>query len=343
MARKLPPLNALRVFEVASRSENFTHAAKILNVSQGAVSRHTAQLEAFLGLRLFVRNQRDVKLTTQGEQYAQAIAEAFDRIELATQLSRRDKQNRVVRIRLFPTVAMKWLVKRLARFHTLYPSINVQVTIANDLVDVSAGEVDFTIRTPAIPKPGVRYDTLFPIELLPVCSPAEFNKHPPVHDSRELLDRTLRHSMKRPHDWRIWFEAADVTPGSFREGLSFGNSSLAYQAAIDGLGIAVAHLELVQDDLKAGRLLAIHPLVVRTADSYHLVGRENRRWQAGDCCIPRLAAVRNQDTELTFLDRQDLALLLSNQHRCELADGAWIAICLGDALQVSRCSRWCGL
>ncbi|MGY3136029.1 LysR family glycine cleavage system transcriptional activator [Bradyrhizobium sp. USDA 4501] len=287
MARKLPPLNALRVFEVASRSENFTHAAKILNVSQGAVSRHTAQREAFLGLRLFVRNQRDVKLTTQGEQYAQAIAEAFDRIELATQVSRRDKQNRVVRIRLFPTVAMKWLVKRLARFHTLYPSINVQVTIANDLVDVSAGEVDFTIRTPAIPKPGVRYDTLFPIELLPVCSPVEFNKHPPVHDSRELLDRTLLHSMKRPHDWRIWFEAADVTAGSFREGLPFGNSSLAYQAAIDGLGIAVAHLELVQDDLKAGRLLVILPLVVRTAESYHLIGRET------DVGRPEIAAFRD--------------------------------------------------
>jgi LysR family transcriptional regulator, glycine cleavage system transcriptional activator len=275
MARKLPPLNALRAFEVAARSENFTQAAKSLNVSQGAVSRHIAQLEAFLGLRLFVRNQRDVKLTPQGEDYAQVIAEAFDRIELATQVSRRQKLNSVVRIRLFPTVAMKWLVGRLARFHALHPSINVQVTIANDLVDVSAEEVDFTIQTPAIPKPGVRYDTLFPIELLPVCSRAELNRHPPVHDPRELLDRTLLHSMKRRHDWRTWFDAANVAPGSLREGLSFGNSSLAYQAAIDGLGVAIAHLELIQDDLNAGRLLVLHPLVVRTPDSYRLVGRES--------------------------------------------------------------------
>jgi LysR family transcriptional regulator, glycine cleavage system transcriptional activator len=287
MARKLPPLNALRAFEVAARSENFTQAAKSLNVSQGAVSRHIAQLEAFLGLRLFVRNQRDVKLTPQGEEYAQVIAEAFDRIELATQVSRRENHTRVVRIRLFPTVAMKWLVARLVRFHALHPSINVQVTIANDLVDVSAEEVDFTIQTPVIPKPGVRYDTLFPIELLPVCSPAEFNKHQPVHDPRELLDRTLLYSMKRPHDWRIWFDAANVAPGSLREGLSFGNSSLAYQAAIDGLGVAMAHLELIQDDLNAGRLVALHPLVVRTADSYRLVGRES---EAGR---PEVAAFRD--------------------------------------------------
>lgn len=287
MARKLPPLNALRAFEVAARSENFTQAAKSLNVSQGAVSRHVAQLEAFLGLRLFVRSQRDVKLTAQGEQYAQAIAEAFDRIELATRVSRREKTNRVVRIRLFPTVAMKWLVKRLARFHSLHPSINVQVTIANELVDVGTEEVDFTIQIPAIAKPGIRYDTLFPIELLPVCSPDEFSKHPPTDDPRSLLDRTLLHSMKRPHDWRAWFEAANVRPETFREELSFGNSSLAYQAAIDGLGVAMAHLELIQDDLSAGRLRAIHPLVVRTADSYHLVGSET------DAIRPELAAFRN--------------------------------------------------
>jgi LysR family glycine cleavage system transcriptional activator len=274
MGRKLPPLNALRAFEVAARSENFTQAAKSLNVSPGAVSRHIAQLEAFLGLRLFVRSQHDVKLTAQGKEYAQVITEAFDRIELATQVKRQKKRNRVVRIRLFPTVAMKWLVGRLTRFHALHPTINVQVTIANDLVDVSTEEVDFTIQTPAIPKPGVRYDTLFPIELLPVCSPTELRKDPPLREPRDLLERTLLHSMKRPHDWRTWFEASSVATGDLREGLAFGNSSLAYQAAIDGLGVAMAHVELVQDDLNTGRLVKAYPLVVRTADSYRLVSLE---------------------------------------------------------------------
>jgi LysR family transcriptional regulator, glycine cleavage system transcriptional activator len=81
--------------------------------------------------------------------------------------------------------------------------------------------------------------------------------------------------MKRPHDWRTWFDAANVKAGNIREELSFANSSLAYQAAIDGLGVAIAHLELIQDDTDAGRLRALHPLVVRTSDSYHLVGRES--------------------------------------------------------------------
>jgi LysR family glycine cleavage system transcriptional activator len=274
MGRKLPPLNALRAFEVAARAGNFTKAAKSLNVSQGAVSRHIAQLEAFLGLRLFVRNQRDVKLTPQGLEYSQVISEAFDRIEFATQAKRQETQNRLVRIRLFPTVAMKWLVGRLSRFHALHPTINVQVTIANDLVDMGAEEIDFTIQIPATAKPGIRHDKLFPIELIPVCSPAQFDAPPALKAPRDLLDRTLLHSMKRPHDWRIWFAAANVAPSGLREGLSFGNSSLAYQAAIDGLGIAMAHVELIQDDLNSGRLVAVYPLVVQTLESYHLVGRE---------------------------------------------------------------------
>jgi LysR family glycine cleavage system transcriptional activator len=274
MARKLPPLNALRAFEVAARAGNFTKAAKSLNVSQGAVSRHIAQLEAFLGLRLFVRNQRDVKLTPQGVEYAAVISEAFDRIEFATQANRQQTTNRVIRIRLFPTVAMKWLISRLGRFQALHPDINVQVTIANNLVDMGAEEIDFTIQIPAIAKPGIRYDKLFPIELVPVCSPDHLNGVDGLKQPRDLLDRTLLHSMKRPHDWRTWFDAAGVATGSLREGLTFGNSSLAYQAAIDGLGIAMAHVELIQDDLTSGRLVTVHPLAVQTSESYHLVGRE---------------------------------------------------------------------
>jgi LysR family glycine cleavage system transcriptional activator len=274
MGRKLPPLNALRAFDVAARAGNFTEAARNLNVSQGAVSRHIAQLEAFLGLRLFVRGQRQVSLTPQGAEYARVIRDAFNRIEFATQTSLLDRQNRVVRIRLFPTVAMKWLVGRLGRFHALHPTINVQVTIAADLVDMNAEDVDFTIQIPAIPKQGIRYDTLFPIELIPVCSPRQLKGGAALQNPRDLLDRTLLHSMKRPHDWRVWFEAAGVAPARLREGLTFGNSSLAYQAAIDGLGIAMAHVELIQEDLASGRLVTVYPFVVRTPESYSLVSRE---------------------------------------------------------------------
>ncbi len=103
--------------------------------------------------------------------------------------------------------------------------------------------------------------------------------------------------MKRPNDWRFWFEAADVAPGRLREDYRLGNSSLAYQAAIDGLGIAMAHVELIQDDLNAGRLIAVYPLVVRTADNYHLVGRE------ADSDRAEIAAFRDWLLSETKIDR----------------------------------------
>ena len=277
MGRKLPPLNALRAFEVAARAGNFTKAAKILNVSQGAVDRHIAQLEAFLGLRLFVRNQRDVRLTPQGVEYAQVISEAFDRIEFATQANRQHAGNRVVRIRLFPTVAMKWLIGRLGRFQALHPTINVQVTIANDLVDMGAEEIDFSIQIPAIAKPGIRYDKLFPIALVPVCSPdpPQRGRRTTANRARSARSHIAAFDETAARTGVAWFGCGRRRgPASLREGLTFGNSSLAYQAAIDGLGIAMGHVELVQDDLNAGRLMVVHPLVVRTLESYHLVGRE---------------------------------------------------------------------
>src|SRR5277367_4848313 len=116
MSRRLPPLNALRAFDVAARMMNFTLAAKDLNVSQGAVSRHVAQLEAFLGTKLFHRNHRDVRLTAEGEKYAQSIRVAFDRVDEATRCLLRADRPRPLRIKLFPTVAIKWLVPRLGRF-----------------------------------------------------------------------------------------------------------------------------------------------------------------------------------------------------------------------------------
>src|SRR6184192_32866 len=104
MSRRLPPLNALRAFEVAARTMNFTVAAQELHVSQGAVSRHVAQLETFLGTRLFHRNHREVTLTQEGVKYAQAIRIAFDRVDEATHSLLHGGRQRPLRIKLFPVV-----------------------------------------------------------------------------------------------------------------------------------------------------------------------------------------------------------------------------------------------
>lgn len=270
MGRTLPPLNSLRAFEAVARLQTFTKAARALKVSQGAVSRHISQLEAFLGQSLFIRPGRAPVLTEAGRDFAMTIHAAFDAIEAATRRRLEAGARRPVRIRLFPTVAVKWLMGQLAGFHASHPDVDVQVTTTVKLVDMAAEDVDFAIQIPAEHKPGLRCEPLFPIELIPVGGPGQH----PVTEPAALLAASLLHSLKRPRDWQDWLVAAGVPAAPMRESLTFGNSSLAYQAAADGLGVAMGHTVLVEDDLRSGRLVVMHPLVVRTADSYHLVSRD---------------------------------------------------------------------
>jgi LysR family glycine cleavage system transcriptional activator len=280
MERQLPPLNALRAFDVAARTANFTEAGKRLNVSQGAISRHIAQLEAFLGAKLFQRGHREALLTEDGAEYALVVRAAFDRIEQATQVRLQARWHRPLRIKLFPTLATKWLAPRLGRFHTLHPTIDVQLTTTLNFVHFESDDTDVTIQTLRETAPGVLQEPLFAIELVPVCSPAYLEKSKPIERAGDLLDHTLLHSMKWPADWQTWFAAAGVTPRELRAGLSFGNSVLAYQAAIDGAGIVMAHTQMIGDDIASGRLAVVYPLIAPSGDSYHLTIRQTQAERA---------------------------------------------------------------
>jgi LysR family transcriptional regulator, glycine cleavage system transcriptional activator len=273
MNRRLPPLNALRAFEVAARTTNFTLAAQELHVSQGAVSRHVAQLEAYLGTRLFHREHRDVRLTAEGAKYAQAIRVAFDQMDAATRGLTQGCRHRPLRIKLFPTLAAIWFVPRLARFHAQHRDIDLQITTTSRQVRFDAEDVDFTVQVQYISQPGVRYDKLFDVELLPVCSSSFLGRIPNLRTPENLLQQTLLHSMRRPNDWRTWFESVGVKPVAINDGLTFGNSALACQAAVEGSGIAIIHRPLVCEALSSGRLVPAFEPSVMTGETYYLVGR----------------------------------------------------------------------
>jgi LysR family glycine cleavage system transcriptional activator len=274
MERQLPPLNALRAFDVAARTANFTEAGKRLNVSQGAISRHIAQLEDFLGTTLFQRGHREARLTADGAEYASMVRGAFDRIEQATQSRLQARRHRPLRIKLFPTLATKWLAPRLGKFHTLHPTIDVQLTTTLNFVHFESDDADVTIQTRLETAPSVHQEPLFAIDLIPVCSPSYLAKAKPIERPGDLLDHTLLHLMKRPDDWRAWFVAAGIEPRELRTGLTFGNSVLAYQAAMDGAGIAMAHTQMICDDIASGRLAVAYPLIAPSGDSYHLTIRQ---------------------------------------------------------------------
>ena len=270
MARRLPPLNAIRAFEAASRHASFTRAAQELFVTQGAISRHVATLEKWLGVKLFARTQRGIELTPKGNQYFRVLRGALDQIDHGTrQLQQRPDEN-TLRLKVPPTFAIRWLVPRLAGYHALHRDSDVQLTTSHQPVDFNREDVDACIHSGPMPTSGARYRRLFGETLLPVCSPGLLERGPPLREPRDLARHVLLCSLHRPLDWPTWLAAAEISDIDGNSGLKFENSALAYQATIDELGVVVAQRAFVDEDLRAGRLVAPRALRVPTEGAYYL-------------------------------------------------------------------------
>ena len=273
MSRRLPPLNAVRAFEAAARCGNFTRAAQELFVTQGAVSRHIGTLEDWLKVRLFDRGRHGIQLTPQGQAYYASVRAGLEQIEQGTRQIQRSPDEKRLRIKLPPTFAIRWLMPRLARFHALHPDIDVQITTSHQRVDFDREDVDVSIRSEAVAPRGAGYRRLFGETLLPVCAPGLLAKGPPLRVPSDLSKHVLLCSMNRPNDWPAWLAAAGARGVDGNVGLKFENAALAYQAAADQLGVIVALLPFVRDDLAAGRLVEPFGLRVETEGAYWLCWR----------------------------------------------------------------------
>jgi LysR family glycine cleavage system transcriptional activator len=296
MTRRLPPLNALRAFEAAARCGNFTRAAHELCVTQGAVSRHIATLEGWLGVQLFERGRHGTGLTPAGQRYFASMRVALDQIELGTrQLQQQSPDEWLLRVKLPPTFAIRWLIPRLARFHALHPRIDVQITTSHKPADFERDEIDVSIHSEASPPVGPGYRLLFRETLLPVCAPELLRGDPALKAPADLAHQALLSSLNRPHDWSAWLTAAGVPDIDTRRGLKFENAAMAYQAAAEGLGVMVGLLAFVRDDLASGRLVAPFGLRMPTQGGYFMAWRADRAvpqrvkdfesWIAGEAAL----------------------------------------------------------
>jgi LysR family glycine cleavage system transcriptional activator len=276
MTLRLPPLNALRAFEAAARNGSLTRAAQELLVTQGAVSRHVSQLERWLGVTLFVRTRRGTELTREGDSYFRGISPLFSEIEQQTRKLTKKPSVNMLRLKLPPTFAIRWLVPRLVRFHALNRHIDVQITTSHQPVDFVYEDVDVAIHSGPPPPANINRHRLFGEILLPVCSPGLFKSFPPPTQPSDLGRHVLLSSMHRPDDWPDWLKAANASEIDGNNGLKFENSALAYQAAIDELGIVMAQYAFVKDDLRTGRLMEPFNLRVPTGQAYYMTYMHER-------------------------------------------------------------------
>ena len=263
MARRLPPLNALRAFEAAARHLSFTKAAEELYVTQAAISHQVKALEEALGVQLFRRLNRRLMLTDAGQLYLPALTEAFDGIDAATGRLRADENAGSLTVSVANSLAAKWLLPRLPRFRERHPEIDVEISAADRLVDFGRDNADMGIRYGLGNYPGLKVDPLMEDTVFPVCSPQLVNGRlvdgpPPLRAPEDLRRHTLLHDdvgTGEAPNWRRWLTAAGVTGANPERGPRYSHSSLVLQAAIDGQGVALGRSSLVSLDLEAGRLV----------------------------------------------------------------------------------------
>ncbi len=270
MSWKLPPLNALKAFEAAARLGTMTAAGEELNVTQVAITRQIAMLEESLRVSLFVREHRSIRLTKAGETLFVAVTRSFHELQSATESMSEGSVN-VLKICGYATFTMRWLIPRLHRFHNLHPHIDIQLHSSMDVVDFERSDIDVAIRGGDGQWPDWDCVLLAPIELVPVCSPGLQKSLKPDRFPGDLGHVTLLHSKARPNDWRKWLQAVCAPTDRARTGITFDNGSLAYQAAIDGAGVAMAQHVLVADDLARGSLVALSDVRIPSGDNYYFV------------------------------------------------------------------------
>jgi LysR family glycine cleavage system transcriptional activator len=253
---------------------SFTLAASELRVTPGAVSRQIRILEDFVGSPLFVRANREVSLTPTGARYLQQVTESFAQLMAATQQIMATPEKMPIRVASSITFTLWWLTPRLLGYHSQNPDRDFQLTTSLAPVDFRRDGLDAVIRLDGN-TPHAFAHKLFSADLMAVCSPKLLADGKRLKTLDDLRHHTLLHSMVRPGNWERLLAAAGHPTIRGAHQMKFESSSLAYQAALDGVGIAVAHLPLIVDELKSGRLVA--PFNIRAHDSgdYYFVWPDN--------------------------------------------------------------------
>ncbi|QJE73567.1 transcriptional regulator GcvA [Aerophototrophica crusticola] len=265
MARRLPPLTALRAFEAVARHESLTRAAAELNVSHPALSRHVKELEAWLGRPLFERHNRGLRLTNAGARYRDTLTAALDMVAAATAELAAGAERRRLRLSVDPSFAQRWLARRLARFQIEHPGIEASLDATPAKADFHA-DADLGIRFGRGPWPGLRSQVLAVVHTFPVGTPALVEG---LREPRDLLGRPLL--LEYPDEpWYRWLATAGVEGVTRLEGPRFFEAAHALDAAADGQGIALGDLVLSGDELAAGRLVRPFPVEI-PQDAFHLV------------------------------------------------------------------------
>jgi LysR family transcriptional regulator, glycine cleavage system transcriptional activator len=247
------PLHALQGFVTIARLGKLSAAADALHLTVSALSHQVRGLEERLGVRLFDRGPRGVRLTADGERLQQRIAPHLAAIEQALTPYRAGR-DAVLHLSLLSSMANAWLVPRLGRFVARHPQIELNLDSSTALVDFERERsFDAALRYGRGRWPGLTAEWLFDDWIVPMASPELLARHPGRRD-RPLDGLPL---LGDPGSrWQEWFARFGGTPPG-RFAASFSDAESLQRAAVEGLGVALGRLSLAQPLLDSGRLVTL--------------------------------------------------------------------------------------
>jgi LysR family transcriptional regulator, glycine cleavage system transcriptional activator len=255
--RKLPALGTLRAFEVLARTGTLAKAAEELCVTPSAVGHQVRALETWLGTPLFETAGRQRVLSAEGARLAADIGKAFDQLAFACR-SVAQSAAQELHINVTPTFAIRWLVPRLGRFHARHPDIAVHIATSAKPIDLTREHMHAALRFGRPPWTGLSSELIFMEDVFPVCHPKLLSGRRRLNKPVDLRHHTLLHSLYRRDDWTKWFEAAGVEKSIVdpTQGLTFDLTTMAIDAAENGLGVAITREAQVSQVIESGRLVA---------------------------------------------------------------------------------------
>jgi LysR family transcriptional regulator, glycine cleavage system transcriptional activator len=274
MKSELPPLIWLKAFESAARHLSFTDAAKELNLTQAAVSKHVKSLELHLSHELFIRRTRSLQLTKLGEAYVPKVKDAFERLAIGTREVFGGRRSQELTLRCAVSFTVNWLAPRLHQFLDRYPGKDIRIisSVWNEAFDLDAFDLD--IQYGRGDWPGVRSHQLSWETVTPLCAPSVA---PGLRFPHELQSHRLLHVIGYQEGWGTWLQAAGVNNINPGQGLQFDTSLTAFEVAASGAGVALGRSSLARREIASGRLVAPFALEVPIKEGFHLlepVGQE---------------------------------------------------------------------
>lgn len=267
--RLMPSTSMLQAFEAAARMGSFTEAAAELSLTQGAISRQVRALERQLGVELFARVSKSVRLTEAGKRYAEEIEKALRAIRLATLNAITDQRGGTLNLAILPTFGTRWLIPRFAAFLREHPDITVNFATKLSPFDFKKEDLHAAIHYGQTDWPDTESTFLMGEETVPVCAPRLLHEQSLTHPG-DLYSMPLLQLATRPQAWREWFGAAglEAPPAT---GMVFEEISTIAQAAVAGLGVSLLPRFLIESELASGELTVLMEQRLQSSFGYYLV------------------------------------------------------------------------